>query len=164
MAHAGTMAWHSVKEAVILTNKSRRTLYRYMAEGRLSYRIGDDGDRQLETSELIRVFGSINQSGTEKKEIGTVPSGTNNELLAQLVMEVKRLQDLTKSQSKELADIKQELKNRPLLEHKPVQTIQPPSPEDKTPYKSIIARLKEKQKQSGNGARKCGLHLYKRRV
>ena len=67
MAHAGTMAWHSVKEAVILTNKSRRTLYRYMAEGRLSYRIGDDGDRQLETSELIRVFGSINQSGTEKK-------------------------------------------------------------------------------------------------
>ena len=77
-----------------------------------------------------------------------MPSGTNNELLAQLVMEVKRLQDLTKSQSKELADIKQELKNRPLLEHKPVQTIQPPSPEDKTPYKSIIARLKEKQKQS----------------
>ena len=51
------MAWHKVQEAQKLTGKSRRTLYRDMASGRLSWVPEGDSSRRLETSELIRVYG-----------------------------------------------------------------------------------------------------------
>lgn len=50
---------HTLKEAVALTGKSRRTLYNHSNEGRVSYSIGPDGRRYFETSELIRVYGPL---------------------------------------------------------------------------------------------------------
>lgn len=53
------MVWHTVQEAQNLTGKSRRTLYRDMAKGRLSWVSDADNGRRLETSELIRVYGEL---------------------------------------------------------------------------------------------------------
>jgi predicted DNA-binding transcriptional regulator YafY len=53
------MAWHTFKEAVKLTGRSRRSIYRDMAAGRISTDMDRDGQRRFETSELIRVYGPL---------------------------------------------------------------------------------------------------------
>lgn len=58
------MAWHTVSQAQKLTQKSRRTLYRDMASGLVSYRTNSSGHRELETSELIRHYGDLSVDGT----------------------------------------------------------------------------------------------------
>ena len=73
------MAWHSVSQAQNLTGKSRRTLYRDMASGRVSYRTNGKGHREFETSELIRVYGEPEQRGTDERHSVTQSHGTQNE-------------------------------------------------------------------------------------
>ncbi|EED3335423.1 hypothetical protein GT12_005105 [Salmonella enterica subsp. enterica] len=56
------MAQVSISEAARLTGKSRRTIQRYVATGRLSASHNDATGKSIETSELIRVFGEIKHS------------------------------------------------------------------------------------------------------
>lgn len=83
------MAWHSVSQAQILTGKSRRTLYRDMASGRVSYRTNGKGHREFETSELIRVYGEPEQSGTDERPSVTQSPGTQNE--SDMLAEIRAL-------------------------------------------------------------------------
>lgn len=83
------MAWHSVSQAQNLTGKSRRTLYRDMASGRVSYRTNGKGHREFETSELIRVYGEPEQSGTDERHSVAQPRGTQNE--ADMMAEIRAL-------------------------------------------------------------------------
>ena len=83
------MAWHSVSQAQKLTGKSRRTLYRAMASGRVSYRTGSTGHREFETSELIRVYGEPEKDGTEEWPTVTQSPGTQNE--ADMLAEIRAL-------------------------------------------------------------------------
>lgn len=53
------MAQVSVTEAARLVGKNRKTLYKLMDKGTLTYTQSATGVRQVETSELIRVFGSL---------------------------------------------------------------------------------------------------------
>lgn len=53
------MAWHTLKEAVKLTGRSRRSIYRDMDKGLVSYGLDPAGNRQFETSELIRAYGAL---------------------------------------------------------------------------------------------------------
>ena len=62
------MAWHTITEAQKLTGKSRRTLYRDMATGRLSWEPEGENSRRLETSELIRVYGELKPLAQSKTE------------------------------------------------------------------------------------------------
>jgi hypothetical protein len=50
---------HTIQEAVALTGKSRRTIYNHCDSGRVSYSVGPDDRRYIETSELIRVYGAL---------------------------------------------------------------------------------------------------------
>lgn len=50
---------HTLQEAVALTGKSRRTIYNHCDSGRVSYSVGPDDRRYIETSELIRVYGPL---------------------------------------------------------------------------------------------------------
>lgn len=59
------MAWHTIQDTLKLTGKSRSQLYRDMAKGLVSYRIGQDERREFETSELIRVYGEFNTNKTQ---------------------------------------------------------------------------------------------------
>jgi len=83
------MAWHSVSQAQKITGKSRRTLYRDMASGRVSYRTNGKGHREFETSELIRAYGESEQSGTDERHTVTQSNGTQNE--ADMMAEIRAL-------------------------------------------------------------------------
>lgn len=100
------MAWHSVSQAQILTGKSRRTLYRDMASGRVSWRHDGNGHRELETSELIRVYGTLVDNGTADRHSVAHSDGTdaNNAMLTEL-----------RALRQEVADLKSMLLR---LEHK----------------------------------------------
>jgi hypothetical protein len=90
------MAWHSVTQAQTLTGKSRRTLYRDMASGRVSYRTNGKGHREFETSELIRVYGEPEHNGTDEWHNVTQSLGTqsNDEMLAEIRMLRKEIGEL----------------------------------------------------------------------
>lgn len=59
------MALVSISEAAKLTGKSRRTLYRHIDTGKLSLTHSGTGERVIDTSELLRVYGELSQSGTQ---------------------------------------------------------------------------------------------------
>lgn len=101
------MAWHTVSQAQKLTQKSRRTLYRDMASGLVSYRTNGSGHRELETSELIRRYGDLSVDDTVLRPIVAQPDGTQNEAI--LLDEVRALRQ-------EVAELKGMMLR---LEHKP---------------------------------------------
>nr|WP_015647663.1 hypothetical protein [Pseudomonas sp. GLE121]AGL12833.1 putative entry exclusion protein 1 [Pseudomonas sp. GLE121] len=104
------MAWHTIQEAQNLTGKSRRTLYRDMAVGRLSWEPEGERARRLETSELIRAYGALlpmAQPNREKTAHHDTVIGTDG--IAEVLAELKALRD-------EVAELKQTMR---LLEHKP---------------------------------------------
>lgn len=113
------MAWHTIQEAQKLTGKSRRTLYRDMAAGRLSWAPEGDSARRLETSELIRVYGALlpmAQPESEKAAHGDTANGTQD--MALLLAEMKALRE-------EMAELRQAMR---LLEYKP-DPVPPVTPE-----------------------------------
>jgi len=53
------MALVSISEAARLTKKGRSTIQRHMKQGKLSISYDDTGNKKLDTSELLRVYGSF---------------------------------------------------------------------------------------------------------
>lgn len=68
------MALVSIAKAAKLVGKSRQTLYSDIDKGRLSIGHGKTGNRQVDTSELIRVYGELMSSSDSQL---TVQSGHN---------------------------------------------------------------------------------------
>lgn len=104
------MAWHTVQETQKLTGKSRRTLYRDMASGRLSWEPEGDNARRLETSELIRVYGELKplaQPDIEKTAHADTAIGTQDTAL--ILAELKALRE-------EVSELRQAMR---LIEYKP---------------------------------------------
>lgn len=65
------MARHSISEAARLTGKARSTLHRHIKSGKLSKATGDDGEPVIDTSELIRAYGPLQQEdSSETRPIG----------------------------------------------------------------------------------------------
>jgi hypothetical protein len=118
------MAWHTVKEAQQLTGKSRRTLYRDMSVGRLSWESDGDNARRLETSELIRAYGALKplaQPDSEKTAHGGTNLGTSDSAL--ILAELKALRE-------EVAELRQAMR---LIEHKPDTAHELAQPEQLQP-------------------------------
>lgn len=104
------MAWHTITEAQKLTGKSRRTLYRDMATGRLSWEAEGENCRRLETSELIRVYGELKplaQPKDQQKAQTDTDHGTPDTAL--ILAELKALRE-------EVAELRQAMR---LIEYKP---------------------------------------------
>lgn len=70
------MACHTLSESAKLTGKSRRTIQRYVKSGKLSAKVGTDGNPKVDTAELIRVFGEL--SHPVKEELSHPVTVTNN--------------------------------------------------------------------------------------
>ena len=104
------MAWHTILEAQKLTGKSRRTLYRDMSKGRLSWASEGDNARRLETSELMRAYGALlpmTQPDSEKTAHSDTGIGTQDTAL--ILAELKGLRE-------EVAELRKAMQ---LIEHKP---------------------------------------------
>ena len=90
------MAWHTLNEAVKLTGRSRRSIYREMDRGLVSYGLDPAGNRQFETSELMRAYGAlapVAQPGTaDVAQVGTAQPW--DQVLAELQALRKEVQEL----------------------------------------------------------------------
>lgn len=108
--------WHTLPEAIKLTGRSRRSLYRDMDAGRVSYRLGITGRRELETAELIRVYGDLahfEKSVTQPLAQPVTPDGTvTAAALGPLLEELRLLR----------AEVKELRETMLLIEHKPQKT------------------------------------------
>ena len=60
------MAIHNVTDSALLVNKSRKTIQRYIANRKLTVTRDQLGNPQIDTTELIRVFGALSQVSQKK--------------------------------------------------------------------------------------------------
>lgn len=127
------MVWHTLKESMALTGRSRRSLYRDMATGLVSYRIDAFGHRQLETSELMRAYGAL----APVAHIDTV-------VMAQVgTPEIpppwEQVLDELQALRKEVQELRSTLM---LIEHKPEPTTKPPKePSAPTTWAGLLDSL-----------------------
>lgn len=104
------MAWHTLAQAVKLTGRSRRSLYRDMDAGRLAYRVAHNGRREVDTAELLRAYGAFNGEAQEVAQ-PVAQVGT----LAEVLEELRQLRQ-------EVTELRQAML---LIEHKPEPPIYP---------------------------------------
>lgn len=116
------MAIVSISEAARLTGKSRKTIQRYVADGRLSMSHPDAGRSGIDISELVRVFGELSHSApalshaTETQPDAPLVPPDVAATLAQLKAENASLKAQIEAKDANLADLRQSLR---LLEHVP---------------------------------------------
>lgn len=111
------MALVSVAKAASLVKRDRRVLYRdYIATGRLTATKNGRGHIQLDTSELLRVFGAFEgETVSRDKPPHEETSSEARMELEKLRAENASLRDKIETQAANLADLRQALK---MLEHK----------------------------------------------
>ena len=125
------MAKVSISEAARLTGKSRTTLHRLIKTGELSTCHGERNARMLDTSELLRVFGSL--AGTKAvqdveqvgEQSGTSSQTENEQVIRSLKQEVEHLRTLVSAQGSHIDSLKQAMQ---LLEHKKTSSDMPNVP------------------------------------
>ena len=117
------MALINLTQAAKLTGKNRSTIWRHIKRGKLSSRKNHDGKPMVDTSELIRVYGSIKEIATpQKKELQYHATPPQDNLIQGLISEIKKLRE-------EQSELKEQLKTLThRLEYKPST---PPTPTSK---------------------------------
>ena len=98
----------TVSAAADLVARDRKTLYRLIKQGRLSATLDAAGQRQIETSELIRVFGALRQSDSQPG-VASPHTETPAETvqLAVLQAELRHAQELLAIKDEQIADLRQ---------------------------------------------------------
>lgn len=125
------MAIVSISEAARLTGKSRKTIQRYVADGRISMSQRDAGRGGIDISELVRVFGALSHpvpaashaSESHPDAAGVPPDvaallATLRAEKATLQAENSVLRSQVEAKDANLADLRQSLR---LLEHVPTK-------------------------------------------
>ena len=101
------MTQHSINEAARLVSRDRKTLYRAIKEGRLSATVDATGQKQVDTSELVRVFGEIRTDGDKRRSHAPVntPQRETPDTTARLVMleqELRHARELLESKDAQI--------------------------------------------------------------
>lgn len=129
------MAKISISEASRLTGKSRTTLHRLIKSGELSSCSGVRNTKLLDTSELLRVFGTLSSVQPEQlSEQVTAQRFTGADVQSeqvnqQLTQEVEHLRALVTAQQSHIDSLKQAML---LLEHK--KEIKPVATTENSPW------------------------------
>lgn len=115
----------TIKEATRLTGRSRRSLYRDMGAGRLSYHLGNNGRRLVDVSELIRAYGPL--EGLPEQ---AAPSSANrtDELLAELLKVTRKQADEIAALRREVAELRTLPAPGALAAHERLADDQTPTP------------------------------------
>jgi DNA-binding transcriptional MerR regulator len=119
------MAPVSISEAAKLCGKDRKTLYRYIKEGKLSATTATSGIRQIDVSELMRVFGDLSQSSESchSGETVVIPQHETNDAVAKIAVleaENAQLRERLSDKERHIDDMRNTVR---LLEHKPNKSI-----------------------------------------
>ena len=90
----------SISEASRLTNKTRKTIYKYIQDGLLTVSMDTQGKKVIDISELIRVFGEIEMPKYTEVNNTEISNNTHQvtlesiQLIAEKDVEIARLQSL----------------------------------------------------------------------
>lgn len=98
------MAQISISEAAKLVGKDRKTLYKAIKDGRLSATLSATGGRQVDTSELQRVYGNFIVAVDSRATVETPQETTPN--ATALLSEIKRLEGLLAAKDANLEDLR----------------------------------------------------------
>jgi len=99
------MALVSVTEAARLTGKNRATIHRYIKQGKLSQISDATNTKKVDTSELIRVFGSLTATSTTPLQNDAMQRDATpktDQSVALLQQKIALLEQLLESKNKEL--------------------------------------------------------------
>ncbi len=100
-----SMALVSVTEAARLTGKNRATIHRYIKQGKLSQISDATNTKKVDTSELIRVFGSLTATHATPLQNDAMQHDTTpktDQSVALLQQKIALLEQLLESKNKEL--------------------------------------------------------------
>ena len=96
------MALVSVTEAARLTGKNRATIHRYIKQGKLSQISDVTNTKKVDTSELIRVFGSLTATPLQNDAMQHDTTPKTDQSVALLQQKIALLEQLLESKNKEL--------------------------------------------------------------
>jgi len=99
------MALVSVTEAARLTGKNRATIHRYIKQGKLSQISDATNTKKVDTSELIRVFGSLTATSATPLQNDAMQHDATpktDQSVALLQQKITLLEQLLESKNKEL--------------------------------------------------------------
>jgi len=129
------MACHTLTECAKLANVSRRTIQRYIKSGKLSCKKNEHGNPEIETSELIRVFGNVSHPVTD--EMSHLVTPPQNELSVLIEQAVKKA---TQPLIQEIKELREEMKSVLLLTYQSEESEQEKTVSPK-PTKSANSEL-----------------------
>jgi len=130
-----SMALVSVTEAARLTGKNRATIHRYIKQGKLSQISDATNTKKVDTSELIRVFGSLTATSATPLQNDAMQHDATpktDQSVALLQQKIALLEQLLESKNKELQRQDEHidsLKQAMLL----IESKLPPTPEPVAP-------------------------------
>jgi hypothetical protein len=101
------MALVSITEAARLVRRGRASLYRDIEKGRLSKTVLPDGGTAIETSELIRVYGSLHHGSGPEQELSADDLKTQVHMMEDRIRHLERIIAL----EAELRRVKDEVTN-----------------------------------------------------
>lgn len=136
------MAWHTFKEAVKLTGRSRRSIYRDMAAGRITTELGRDGQRRFETSELIRVYGQLLPVAQP-----VAPEVAQVDTSLELTTILEELREL-RQEVKELRQTLLLLEHKPDTDRAPAPRGEPPARRQPTTWSSLLDALDDTSQEA----------------
>lgn len=132
----------NISKAARMASKTRRTIYKHINQGKLSTTRDTKGNRGIDLTELIRVYGSdvkppesVEKEGGIHEECTTVSSSEKMDLL------LKKIDNL-ESEVNRLNHTVENLNNR--LEYKPAAIDSVELTPVKSKSSEILARLKSK--------------------
>lgn len=114
MEHIGVMSRtrYSISAAHRLTGKARSTIAKHLNSGKLSFTMDDDGNRMIEASELVRVYGALSEAEKGSQDKSTPGNSDGN---IALHGEVRRLQErLTREEEerdRERRDLREQIEH-----------------------------------------------------
>lgn len=125
---------HTIDEAASLVGRARRSIYRAMTEGRLSYGVEADNRRYIDTAELLRVYGEFrapSHDGTpEMAHAVTLPTELAD-VIAQAVS--KAVAEAVEPLRLEIEKLRLANAEQRLIEHKPEHQGVVSAPADPAP-------------------------------
>lgn len=119
------MPLFTISTAARAVKRSRGTIHNYLKSGRLSFVIDNDGNRKIDTSELLRVFGELSMDSIEQpvktRELNSVehpkmPSNDTQNAIVEILKE--QLQAALDREKVLLETLQQEQRSRREIEQR----------------------------------------------